>query len=104
MFLPPAGFYPRGATGPISKAEQRFLQRLTDLVMDSHSRASQCEKESLRAERERLTMDRKLTTVQKRLETAMLHLFQYRCRAEAAERLGVAASRLKLRTEGTLAR
>jgi hypothetical protein len=49
-------------------------------------------------------MDRKLQAVQRRLETAMLHLFHYRCRAEAAERVGVSASRMQLRTEGTLAR
>ena len=72
--------------------------------MDSHDRASLAEKDAFRAREEYTVIDRRLRTVQKRLESAILQLFHYRCRAEAAERVGVASSRLKLRTEGTLAR
>ena len=72
--------------------------------MDSHERASEAEKTTAQALQQQHQIERKVQTVQKRLETAMLHLFHYRCRAEAAERLGVTESRLQLRTEGTLAR
>lgn len=72
--------------------------------MDSHSRASKAEQRSLRDRRSQVVMDRKLQTMTKKLESTMMNLFHCRTRAEAAERLGLASSRLKLRTEGSLTR
>ena len=80
------------------------MQRLTSLVVEAHDRASHAEHRTRQMQQAHSVMQRKVLVIEKRLETATVHLFRYRCRAEAAERLGVSESRLKLQTEGSLAR
>ncbi len=70
------GFYPRGASGPISKAEQNFLHKITDLVMTAHERSTHCERLCVSSEGKRQDMDRKYKISSSILELTILELYR----------------------------
>ena len=68
------GYYPRGATGPVSKAEHTFLQRITELVLESHVRCQSAvhEANELRIVNRGLVLQ--LDVGKKRFENTMIYL------------------------------
>lgn len=70
------GFYPRGASGPVTKAEQKFLQRITDFVMEAHERCLKAEKSIVSSEFNVREMDRKLRICMHRLEAVIHELYR----------------------------
>jgi hypothetical protein len=81
------GFYPRGATSAISKAEEKFLQNVTDLVMESHRRATVVE-DQIRAARHTISLlERDNSMKSDQLERVTRQLLRY----EGRDSLVVAA-------------
>jgi hypothetical protein len=70
------GFYPRGATSAITKAEEKFLQNITEFVMESHQRATAAEGQtrSIRSQLNQLEQNHRVKLTQ--LERAMMQLFK----------------------------
>ena len=62
-----AGFYPRGATAAISRAEQRFLQRICDLVMAAHERSEAAHSSALAIEEEKAALEGRHEVIKHRL-------------------------------------
>jgi hypothetical protein len=71
------GFYPRGATSAITKAEEKFLQNITDFVMESHQRATSAEHQtrSIQSKLNQLEQTHRLKLGQ--LERAMIQLYRF---------------------------
>lgn len=68
------GFYPRGATGPISQAETRFMQRVSDLVLAAHERCEHAIEDSQRADEARVVMEEKNNLLKNKLDLCMQQL------------------------------
>lgn len=77
------------AAGPqqLSKAERRFLQRVSDLVLAAHQRCAEAERRWREAEHGLFRAALGQRCSQQRLVVAMQHLHRYRKRAQAAEKL-----------------
>lgn len=82
-----AGFYPRGATGPITKSEQRFLQRISDLVLASHERCERALGRSRAADEERSLTEQKYALMKTRLSLCTQQLHRYLRRTDFSERV-----------------
>jgi hypothetical protein len=68
------GFYPRGATGPISQAETRFMQRVSDLVLAAHERCESAIENALRADEERALVEEKNKFMKQKLDVCLQQL------------------------------
>lgn len=68
------GFYPRGATGPISKAEEKFLKHITDLVMESHDKVLISENKVLSIQSKLMKLEYNLKVRTQQLEKVMFQL------------------------------
>jgi hypothetical protein len=68
------GFYPRGATGPISQAETKFMQRVSDLVLAAHERCESAIENALRADEERILLEEKNRFMKQKLDLCLQHL------------------------------
>lgn len=82
-----AGFYPRGATGPITKAEQRFLQRISDLVLSSHERCERALVNARELNEEKLVQEQKYTLIKTKLSLCTQQLHRYLRRTDFSERV-----------------
>lgn len=71
------GFYPRGATSAISKAEEKFLQNVTDLVMESHRRATTIEDQMREDQRKINHLERINSIKSDQLERCTRQLLKY---------------------------
>lgn len=72
------GFYPRGASGPISKAEEKFLKHITDLVMESYEKVSISEEKIQLFQSKFLQIENNLKIRTQQLETVMIQLQRYK--------------------------
>jgi hypothetical protein len=61
------GFYPRGATAAISRAEQRFLQRICDFVMAAHERCEAANAAALLIEEEKAALEERHEVIRRKL-------------------------------------
>lgn len=73
--------------GKITKSEQRYLQRITDLVLAAHERTVESMNKVRSMELERSRSDLALKVCRDRLSSCVQHLHRYRKRALAAERI-----------------
>ena len=80
------GYYPRGAMGPVSKSENKFLQRITNLVVESHAKCMSAVVTANELKKENHDLAIRLRVSTDRLENCMVYLNRYRCRAEVCER------------------
>lgn len=81
------GFYPRAASGPISKAEQKFLNRVTKLVLEAHDRCHKLEVKLTDSENRQALSDARYELSRKLLASSISMLHRYRCRVNATERI-----------------
>jgi hypothetical protein len=68
------GYYPRGASGAVSKAEHKFMQRISDLVLESHTRCSSAVKMAAAFKRENEQLSSQLSITTDRFENCMVYL------------------------------
>lgn len=81
------GFYPRGANGPITKSEQRFLQRVSDLVLAANERCERAVLSARCAEEERLAAEQRCELMRTRLGLCAQQLHRYLRRTDFSERV-----------------
>jgi uncharacterized coiled-coil protein SlyX len=83
----PTGRNKVSATSSLTKAEQRFLQRVSDLVLQANERCVHMEHTLRTVEIEKAQSDLALRVCRDRLLACAEHLDRYRKRAEVAERV-----------------
>jgi hypothetical protein len=80
--------YPSRGTAPtISKVEQRFLQRISDLVLNANDRCTKSLAEQATADIRRKQAEVALKINRERLKACVQHLHRYRKRAHASEKV-----------------
>ena len=81
------GSYPTTKGRIISKAEQKFLQRITDLVLGSNERCTSAQAKYRWADTRRTKAELQLKVTKSKLKSCIEHLHRYRKRALAAENI-----------------
>jgi len=87
----------------LSKAEQKFLQRIVDLVASAHERTSKAHSELRFSEIQRAKVEMTERVLGDRLKSCVQHLHVYRKRALAAEQVLGGDAKHALRRSGKLA-
>lgn len=96
------GFYPRGASGPISKAEEKFLNQITSLVLEAHQVSKNATIESIRSRNEADKSSRLYHRLIKRYEIAVREIYSLRSRLEVSEKILLIDQLYALRGNGKL--
>lgn len=98
------GFYPKGSSGlgAASKPEQKFLQRICDLVTSAHEKCTKAFAELRWTEIKRSRAEMAHRVISDRLRTCVQHLHTYRKRAFAAEAVANSDYKHQLRQQGQL--
>lgn len=96
------GFYPRAAKAQISKAEEKFLQNVTDLVMESHQRATKSEHRlrTLQFSNYQLERQKKVQTIH--LQRVMMALVKSQRKSSLYDEFGLKVSLEHLKQEVTV--
>lgn len=92
----------QGSDDSSSKAESRFLRRISDLVVNANEKCSQSVNALRAAELAKAKIEMSHTIISKRLETCVHHLHIYRKRAHASEAIINTDFKHGLRTQSKL--
>ena len=84
------------ATGIASKSEQRFLQKVADLVVESNQRSAALAQGAHQAELRAQGAEKKCIVTTEKLKVALLHLQRYRKRSHALEKIIRTDARLEV--------
>lgn len=96
------GFYPRAAKPQISKAEEKFLQHITDLVMESHHRVTAAERraQALHFQSAQLTSRNKMLDSQ--IQRLRIELLKSTKKSALFKEFGLLISLEHLKKEGAV--
>jgi hypothetical protein len=86
----------------LSKHEQKYLQRVSDLITNAYDRCSQQAYKLRQAEAQRTKIEMSHSVLSNRLKTCVKHLHIYRKRAQASEAVTSADFKHNLRSQGKL--
>lgn len=86
----------------LSKHEQKYLQRVSDLITNAYERCSQQAYKLRQAEAQRTKIEMSHSVLSNRLKTCVKHLHIYRKRAHASEAVTSADFKHNLRSQGKL--
>ena len=90
------------AGSSMSKHEQRYLQRVSDLIVNAYDKCSQQAYKLRQAEAQRTKIEMSHSVLSNRLKTCVKHLHIYRKRAHASEAVTTGDFKHSLRSQGKL--